>query len=40
MDAGLMVMGAFAHSRFRDLFRASVTRGLVERSAIPLYLQH
>jgi nucleotide-binding universal stress UspA family protein len=40
LDAGLMVMGAFAHSRITNLFRASVTRGLVERSAIPLYLQH
>jgi nucleotide-binding universal stress UspA family protein len=38
--AGLMVMGAFAHSRLKHLFRGSVTRDLVERTTIPLYLQH
>lgn len=38
--AGLMVMGAFAHSRLAQLFHGSVTRGLVERTTVPLYLQH
>jgi len=40
LQAGLMVMGAFAHSRLRHLFSGSAMRGLVERSTIPLYLQH
>ena len=40
LHAGLMVMGAFAHSRLRHLFSGSATRGLVERTPIPLYLQH
>jgi nucleotide-binding universal stress UspA family protein len=40
IDAGLIVMGAFAHSRLRHLFHGSVTRGLVEKTTIPLYLQH
>jgi len=40
IQAGLVVMGAFAHSRLAHLFHGSVTRGLVERTAIPLYLQH
>jgi nucleotide-binding universal stress UspA family protein len=40
LGAGLMVMGAFAHSRIKHLFHASVTRGLVEQASIPLYLQH
>jgi len=40
LGAGLMVMGAFAHSRLAHLFHGSVTRGLVERTSIPLYLQH
>ena len=40
IHAGLMVMGAFAHSRLAHLFHGSVTRGLVERTDIPLYLQH
>jgi len=40
LKAGMMVMGAFAHSRLRNLFAGSATHGLVERSPIPLYLQH
>jgi len=40
LHAGLMVMGAFAHSRLRHLFSGSATHGLVERSPLPLYLQH
>ena len=40
INAGLMVMGAFAHSRLAHLFHGSVTRGVVERSTIPIYLQH
>ena len=40
IGAELMVMGAFAHSRLRHLFHGSVTRGLVEMTTIPLYLQH
>ena len=40
IGAGLMVMGAFAHSRLAQLFHGSVTRGLVEKTTIPLYLQH
>ncbi len=38
--AGLIVMGAFAHSRLAQLFHGSVTRGLVEKTTIPLYLKH
>ena len=40
LEAGLMVMGAFTRSRLRQLFSGSVTRGLVEQTEIPLYLQH
>jgi len=40
IHAGFVVMGAFAHSRLAHLFHGSVTRGLVERTEIPLYLQH
>jgi len=40
INAGLIVMGAFAHSRIAHLFHGSVTRGVVERTTIPLYLQH
>jgi nucleotide-binding universal stress UspA family protein len=37
--AAMIVMGSFAHSRLKQLFRGSVTRGLVEKTTIPLYLQ-
>ena len=40
LEAGLMVMGAFTRSRLRELFSGSVTRGLVEQTEVPLYLQH
>ena len=40
LGAGLMVMGAFTRSGLRELFSGSVTRGLVEETEIPLYLQH
>jgi nucleotide-binding universal stress UspA family protein len=40
IDAGLIVMGAFTRSRLRELFSGSVTRGLVETTDVPLYLQH
>lgn len=40
LKAGLIVMGSFAHSRLKQLFQGSVTRSLVEKSTIPLYLQH
>jgi nucleotide-binding universal stress UspA family protein len=40
INAGLLVMGAFAHNRIAHLFHGSVTRGLIERTTIPLYLQH
>jgi nucleotide-binding universal stress UspA family protein len=40
LDATLIVMGAFAHSRLRMLFRGSVTQQLVERTTISLFLTH
>ena len=40
LQAGLMVMGTFTRSRLRELFSGSVTRGLIEQTQIPLYLQH
>lgn len=40
LGAGLMVMGAFAHARLKQLFSGSATRGLLEKATMPLYLQH
>jgi nucleotide-binding universal stress UspA family protein len=40
LKAGLVVMGTFTRSKLRELFSGSVTRGLIEKTKIPLYLQH
>ncbi|HVZ73339.1 MAG TPA: universal stress protein [Polyangia bacterium] len=40
LGADFIVMGAFAHSRLRHLFRGSVTQQLVEKTTIPLFLTH
>jgi nucleotide-binding universal stress UspA family protein len=40
VGAGLIVMGAFAHSRLRSFFRGSVTHQLVEKTTMPLFLTH
>lgn len=39
IGAGLIVMGAYARSRFATLFAGSVTRSLIEASNVTLYLQ-
>jgi nucleotide-binding universal stress UspA family protein len=39
LGAGVIVMGAFAHSRLAHLFQGSTMRGLIEKSTVPLYLQ-
>ena len=38
--ADMIVMGAFVHSRLRELVFGGVTRSMLERSAIPLFLSH
>jgi nucleotide-binding universal stress UspA family protein len=38
--AGLIVAGAFGHSRYRELVLGGVTRYLVERSPLPVLLAH
>jgi nucleotide-binding universal stress UspA family protein len=40
LGAGLVVMGAFARSRIKEMFSGSLTRALVADSPRPLYLQH
>jgi len=40
LGAGLVVMGAFARSRIKELFSGSLTRALVAGSPAPIYLQH
>jgi nucleotide-binding universal stress UspA family protein len=38
--AGLMVTGAYGHSRYREWMVGGVTRELLERSRVPLLLAH
>jgi nucleotide-binding universal stress UspA family protein len=38
--AGLLVTGAFGHSRYRELVLGGVTRVLLERATLPLLLAH
>ena len=38
--AGLIVAGAFGHSRYRELVLGGVTRYLLERSPLPVLLAH
>jgi nucleotide-binding universal stress UspA family protein len=40
LGAGLMVMGAYTKSAFSELIWGSVTRELVEKTRVPLLLQH
>jgi nucleotide-binding universal stress UspA family protein len=38
--AGLLVTGAFGHSRYRELVLGGVTRVLLERSSVPVLVAH
>jgi nucleotide-binding universal stress UspA family protein len=38
--AGLLVSGAFGHSRYRELVLGGVTRVLLERSTVPVLVAH
>jgi nucleotide-binding universal stress UspA family protein len=40
LEAGLLVMGAFAHSRLAELIHGSGTRDVVEHYPMTVYLQH
>lgn len=39
-DAGLLVMGAYEHSRFSEMIFGGVTRDVVTRSHIPVLMSH
>jgi nucleotide-binding universal stress UspA family protein len=40
LGARMMVMGAYARSRFSELVWGSITRDLLEKTPVPLYLHH
>lgn len=40
LDAGLLVTGAFGHSRYREFILGGVTRVLLGKSTVPLLIAH
>ena len=40
LHSDLIVMGAYGHSRLRELFLGGVTRNLCNNSSVPLFLVH
>lgn len=40
IDADLMVMGAYGHSRFREAILGGATRSMLERTEIPVLMAH
>ncbi len=39
-DAGLLVMGAYGHSRFREAILGGATRNMLEAAEVPVFLAH
>ena len=39
-ETGLVVMGAFGHSALRQFFFGSTTRGVLQKSRVPVFLYH
>jgi nucleotide-binding universal stress UspA family protein len=40
IDADLLVMGAYGHSRFREAILGGATRDMLERAEVPVFLAH
>ena len=40
MDAELLVMGAYGHSRFREAILGGTTRDMLEHAEVPVFLAH
>ncbi|OYU19720.1 MAG: universal stress protein [Rhodobacteraceae bacterium PARR1] len=40
LDADLLVMGAYGHSRFREAILGGATRDLLEQAEVPVFLAH
>jgi nucleotide-binding universal stress UspA family protein len=40
MNADMIVMGAYGHARLREIILGGVTRDLLKRSSVPLFLAH
>ncbi|HZF46292.1 MAG TPA: universal stress protein, partial [Sphingomonadaceae bacterium] len=39
-NAGMLVMGAYGHSRLRENILGGVTRGMLQKAKLPLLLAH
>jgi nucleotide-binding universal stress UspA family protein len=39
-DAGLLVMGAYGHSRFREAILGGATRNMLEKAEVPVLMAH
>ena len=39
-DIDMIVMGAFVHSRFREAILGGVTRSLLDKPPVPLFMSH
>jgi nucleotide-binding universal stress UspA family protein len=40
LDAGLLVMGAYGHSRFREAVMGGATRTMLEQTTVPVLMAH
>jgi len=40
IEADMMIMGAYGHSRFREAILGGATRGMLEKTAIPVLMAH
>jgi nucleotide-binding universal stress UspA family protein len=40
MNADLLVMGAYGHSRFREAILGGATRNMLEQAEVPVFLAH
>lgn len=39
-EAGMIVMGAYGHSRFREAILGGATRNMLEKATVPIFLAH
>jgi nucleotide-binding universal stress UspA family protein len=40
IDADLLVMGAYGHSRFREAILGGATRNMLEHAKVPVFMAH
>ncbi|MCC1491699.1 universal stress protein [Cognatishimia sp. F0-27] len=40
MDADMIVMGAYGHSRFREAILGGATRNMLEKASVPVFMAH